>query len=43
MALLGKAATILAFDMAPKRRSDLERDREHLPERLWPGFRRGTR
>lgn len=46
MALLGKAAMILAFDMAPEAQSDFDEwyTREHLPERLSvPGFRRGTR
>lgn len=46
MALLGKAAMILAFDMAPEALSDFDEwyTREHFPERLSvPGFLRGTR
>ncbi len=46
MALLGNAAMILAFDMAPEALSDFDEwyTREHLPERLSvPGFLRGTR
>ena len=46
MALLGKGAMILAFDMAPEALTDFDEwyTREHLPERLSvPGFLRGTR
>ena len=46
MALLGKGAMILAFDMAPEALGDFDEwyTREHLPERLSvPGFLRGTR
>ncbi len=46
MALLGKAAMILAFDIAPEGTAELDDwyTREHLPERLSiPGFLRGTR
>lgn len=46
MPLLGKAAMILAFDMAPEALADFDEwyTREHFPERLSiPGFLRGTR
>lgn len=46
MALLGKGAMILAFDMAPGAPADFDEwyTREHFPERLSvPGFLRGTR
>ena len=46
MALLGKAALAMWWDMAPEAKSDFEdwHAHEHFPERLCvPGFRRGTR
>lgn len=46
MALLGKAALAMWWDMAPEVRSDFEdwHSHEHFPERLSvPGFRRATR
>lgn len=46
MALLGKAALAMWWDMAPEMRSDFEdwHSHEHFPERLnVPGFRRATR
>jgi len=46
MALLGKAAMILSFDIAPEAidEHDNWHNHEHLPERLSiPGFRRGSR
>jgi hypothetical protein len=46
MALLGKAALAMWWDIAPEVRADFEdwHAHEHFPERLaLPGFRRGTR
>jgi len=46
MALLGRAAIAMWWDMAPERKSEFEdwHSHEHLPERLAiPGFRRGSR
>jgi len=46
MPLLGKAAMLLSFDVAPEAISEHDdwHTHEHLPERLSiPGFRRGTR
>ena len=46
MALLGKAASAMWWDIAPDVRADFEdwHAHEHFPERLsMPGFRRGTR
>ena len=46
MALLGKAALAMWWDMAPSAKADFEdwHAHEHFPERLGiPGFRRGTR
>ena len=46
MALLGRAALAMWWDMAPEMRADFEdwHAHEHFPERLAiPGFHRGTR
>ena len=46
MALLGKAALAMWWDMAPEARTEFEdwHSHEHFPERMAiPGFRRGTR
>jgi hypothetical protein len=46
MALLGRAAIAMWWDISPERRAEFEdwHSHEHLPERLAiPGFRRGSR